>query len=274
MKTTWLYIIGFFFVLMSNAQILELPVVTQEETEWCWVGVSKSILDYYGNTVSQCEIAEYARQEITWHDFGDTNCCDDTTQGCNYWNYNWGPSGSIQDILIYFDNIQNYGYADPLSLAEIVSEIAAGRPFVVRWGWDFGGGHFVVGHGVNGGDISYMDPWFGEGYHISTYDWLVSGGSHTWTHTNVLTTSLSSVEIFMEETPLKIYPNPSKSILNVTVSNTIEKVKIFSASGVLVYTDIPKSNRTSIHIDRLTSGVYVIGIRLEERILYRTFLKE
>lgn len=172
--------VGFVFVFFNtlSSQVLSTPEVIQEQNQWCWSGVSKSILDYYGYHPSQCEIAEYARSVITWSNFGSVNCCINPNLGCNYWNYNWGYPGSIQDILVHFGNIQNSG-TGVISLAQIATQINAGRPIVVRWGWNSGGGHFVVGHGINGNNVYYMNPWFGEGLHISTYDWLKSDGVHT-----------------------------------------------------------------------------------------------
>ncbi len=172
-----------------QAQVLNVTEMEQEQTQWCWAGTSACILDYYCTTTPQCNIAEYTRTVATWHNFGTTNCCVNPSLGCNYWNYNWGYPGSIQDILIHFASIQNYGYGSYLSTSSITNEIQANRPFVIRWGWTSGGGHFLTGHGLIGTDMYYMDPWYGEGLHIADYSWVVSGVDHTWTHTNILTTS-------------------------------------------------------------------------------------
>jgi fibronectin type 3 domain-containing protein len=177
----------------AAASVLPAPFVQQEQSQWCWVGVSDCVLGYYGTTLDQCTIAEWTREQATWHDFGPSDCCVDPTQGCNYWNYNWGYAGSIQDILQHW-GVDNYGIG-PLSLDEIGTQIAAGHPFIIRWGWTTGGGHFVTGHGVEGSMVSYMDPWPGEGFKTGTYDWVVYGGgasgTHTWTHTNVITTDVA-----------------------------------------------------------------------------------
>lgn len=69
-------------------------------------------------------------------------------KGCNYWNYNYGDKGSIQDILVYFGKLQNVGVAAALTQAEIQTELSNNRLFVIRWGWTAGGGHFVVGQKV------------------------------------------------------------------------------------------------------------------------------
>ena len=171
------------------AKVLDVPLVTQEQDQWCWVGVSKATLDFYGLNVRQCRIAEYTRTTATWHDFGSTNCCVDASQGCNYWNYNWGYAGSVNDILQNW-GVSNYGYSGVLTKAEIKEQIDGNRPFLIRWGWTAGGGHFLVGHGIDdNGMVNYMNPWPGEGLKTALYDWVVSGSNHTWTSTNILTSN-------------------------------------------------------------------------------------
>lgn len=173
--------------LTKAKAILAFPEVIQEQTEWCWAGVTASIFDYFDKGVRQCEIAEYTRTVATWHDFGSVNCCTNPDVGCNYWNYNWYYDGSVKDILESMQSeivIQNYGLSRKLTITEVATDLSQNKPFVIRWGWDSGGGHFLVGYGIDGVYLHYMNPWFGEGNKIGTYDWVSLGGGHTWTHTN------------------------------------------------------------------------------------------
>jgi hypothetical protein len=182
------------FLLISTtafSQYLRVPETIQEYDQWCWAGSSSCILKYYGKNISQCTIAEYTRVNATWHNFGSVNCCVSATQGCNYWNYNWGYAGSLLDILQNW-GVNNTGLGAALTTTQIQTEVTGQRPFVIRWGWYSGGGHFLVGHGYNssGSQVYYMDPWFGEGLHVASYSWVVNdGSSHEWTHTNVITTN-------------------------------------------------------------------------------------
>jgi len=41
----------------------------------------------------------------------------------------------------------------------------------------------LVGHGISGNTIYYMDPWPGNGLSFGSYSWMVNDGNHTWTHT-------------------------------------------------------------------------------------------
>ncbi len=158
MKTRTTFFI-LFLTINLFPQYLNVPKVTQEQSQWCWAGSSASVLGYYGNTISQCTIADYARQNATWHNFGSVNCCTNPSGECNYWNYNWGFAGSMQDILIHW-GVNNYGVDYALSIPTVKSELIAKRPFIFRWGWTSGGGHFLVGHGFSASDsmFSYMNP--------------------------------------------------------------------------------------------------------------------
>lgn len=172
---------------LAGAQVLGVPKVVQEQDQWCWAAVSSAILGYYKRPLSQCAIAEYTRTKATWHDFGQVDCCQSPSGACNSWNYNWGYPGSIQDIL-QTNGIENAGVAGVLTHAQIRSEMAAGRPFVIRWVWTSGGGHFLVGTGLSDSLVHYMNPWPGEGAKISEYSWMVSSSEHSWEGTNVLRT--------------------------------------------------------------------------------------
>lgn len=170
--------------------LFEFPEIIQEQDQWCWAGVSAAVFEFYKKSVKQCEIAEYTREVATWRDFGPDNCCTNPNNGCNYWNYNWGTLGSIKDILESMQSsikINNLGLSRKLELEEIQDDLSKNKPFVIRWGWDTNGGHFLVGYGIDGRYLKYMDPWYGEGHNIGTYNWVSKGGGHTWTHTNRIT---------------------------------------------------------------------------------------
>jgi hypothetical protein len=274
---TLLRTVFIFFTLQSQAQTLNVPQVIQEQNQWCWAGVSKATLNYYGVAINQCDIAEYARQTITWYNFGSPHCCVDPTLGCNYWNYNYGYPGSIQDILIHFGGIQNNGMYGTLNLPQISTEIAAARPFIVRWGWYTGGGHFVVGHGISGSDINYMNPWPGEGLHISTYNWLVDdGSSHTWTHTNVLTTSPNGLAEENLNADIELFPNPVEQTMFIRTDLNITQAKVYNSAGQTVM-DFPlmadNEHEKALDLSKLERGNYFIELTLDGKPYVKTFIK-
>jgi hypothetical protein len=246
---------------IGNSQILNVPQIIQEQNQWCWAGVSKCVLDYYGyNSYQQCDIADYARTVITWNNFGSVNCCVDPNQGCNYWNYNYGSPGSIQDILIHFGNIQNYGISSSLTTAEITTESTGNRPYIIRWGWYSGGGHFIVGHGISGSNVNYMNPWPGEGLHVSTYSWLVNDGTHDWTHTNVLTTAPTAIEENTSENNVTVFPNPANENFTVTLEAGTKigdaYFTLVDVAGREVMKTKMEAEQAVINTSALGSGIY------------------
>lgn len=217
MKNLLILCVIFILIFKVEAQVLPVHLVTQEQNQWCWSAVSACFLDYYCHTTPQCEIAEYTRTVETFGDisFGNIPCCANPAS-CNNWNYSWGGPGSIQDILIHFGSIGNTGIGRALTIEEVATEIQNNRLFVIRWGWDTGGGHFVVGHGNLGDMLFYMNPWYGEGLLLSSYSWVCSGSGHTWTHTNTLDST----------PPFSIPPTPT-----------------ITQNGTILHSDAPTGNQ-------------------------------
>ncbi len=271
-----LIIIILCFCLKNNAQtILNVTTLAQQQNQWCWAGSTKSIMDYYGTVIPQCQIAEYTRTTATWHNYGSTNCCTDPSVGCNYWNYSWGYSGSMQDILQTLGSINNYGVGSDLSIGQINTEITAGRPFIIRWGWAAGGGHFIVGKGIDvGNNIYYMNPWPGEGSKVSTYAWMQTDGDHTWTHTNLITTNPPPISTNLAaqkntEAALLIFPNPAKD--NITVqfeNNAVTKAYLYDVTGRVVFENDFRSS-TNINTEGLSRGIYMLKVVTDETSLIR-----
>lgn len=269
MKKILLLIASCCLAVSMTAQVLNVNQIEQEQDQWCWSASSKTILDYYGFVKKQCEIAEWVRNTATFHNFGTTNCCTSASKGCNYWNYNYNEKGSIQDILVYFGNLQNTGVAAALTQTEIQTELSKNRLFVIRWGWSAGGGHFIVGHGISGSNVYYMNPWFGEGKKIGTYSWVkqgaASGGdTHTWTHTNKITSNVVSGVDPVEVTAVYCYPNPVASALTIEglLQNKPVKVEITDMLGKVCISRelIPSSDRTVIETTGLSKGIYLLKL--------------
>jgi hypothetical protein len=195
---------------ISFGQVLDVPEVIQEQSEWCWAAVSSCVLHYYGTAVSQCDIADYTRTHATWHDFGAVSCCEDPKKKCNYWNYNYGNTGSIQAILKEW-GVDNTGTGKSLTMTKMKSELGAGRPFIIRWAFPDGGGHFIVGHGIADSTVYYMDPWFGEGLKIAKYNWMLSSSGQTWAETNVIITDPAALGPVTLLTPGDSSINQSRS---------------------------------------------------------------
>ena len=177
-------------------------LVGQEQSNWCWAACSNAILYFYDSDTTQCEIANYARQQQSWC---TKDCCDyPSSSCCNRANCLYGANGNIDDILNNFGSIGSIGHDSALTVGQIIHEFCWWhhhcRPFIIRWGWSNGGGHFLVAQAIFVNDdtlIAYMDPEpVNQGsYHIADYDYVVSATSHhEWTHTLTLTKDLCGFE--------------------------------------------------------------------------------
>ena len=245
--------------LNINAQQLSVPLTIQVQNQWCWSGCSTCMLNYYGFPVTQCQVADYARTVSTAINFGTTNCCVDASQGCNQPNYNWGVNGSIDDILLHFGNITCSHGTTALPLATIQNNVAHNHLMVYHWSWYAGGGHFVVGTGVNGNNTYYMNPWPGEGFSMSTYNNLVDDGQHTYEYTNIVN---APTDVNTVAAPLNgelVYPNPSTG--GVYVRNATE-LKVYNALGKLAYQQtIASSDKGSyVNLSNLAKGIYFVSL--------------
>lgn len=167
----------------SGYKYLGVDEEIQQHSNWCWAASSVDILKFYGSKPAQCNVVNWA--------YGRTDACTSAPFNWNSYantpNGMYGSNGSIQAILRNWGvNSNGYNYAS--SWNSVVSDVNAGRPFVMRFGWYSGGGHFIVGYGyydLQGTQtIGYMNPWPGEGYTWSNYNWTVYAAyDHQWTHT-------------------------------------------------------------------------------------------
>jgi len=174
-------------VFSVQAGILNVPVLYQEQGQWCWAGVSQMILSYYNKSSTQCSMANYA--------FYQSSCCnnvvwpDGTGSSCNQPNYIYGRHGAIDDLLYQWGGIQCINYSSHLYQSTIETEINAGRPFVIQWTWTTGGGHFLAGRGIIGNNVYYNNPSPGYGYMYASYNWMVSSTEHNWAYSLKITTN-------------------------------------------------------------------------------------
>jgi len=186
--TISVFVYMFLGIGMGQAAVVTLgvPETIQEHSNWCWAASSKAVLDYYGSVQTQCAIANWA--------WGRNDCCGNNdfnwSHACNQANCMYGGSGCIDDILSHW-GVSSSGHGSAFSWDTVVARIDVCRPFVIRFGWTGGGGHFLVGYGYDdsGNYVYYMDPWPGNGYTKSLYSWTASASDHTWTHTLEVTTS-------------------------------------------------------------------------------------
>ena len=148
----------------SQAVVLNVPQIYQEQDQWCWAASSKSVLDYFGINLTQSQIAQYGS--------GGQNIP-------NYLAASDATENGVNAILNHFAGIGSTGIVGPIAQNALATDIDVyGAPAVILWDWDSGGGHILVVHGLVNGTAYLMDPW--NGPTINTYNWVMRGGTHTW----------------------------------------------------------------------------------------------
>jgi hypothetical protein len=162
---------------LTDAGLVPVPEIEQEKSNWCWAASMQAILEVYSTSVTQC-------QEANWL-FSRSDCCLP-----GFCNSTTSP-GQQQDILDNWGLSSELDYTS-LTWNELITEIDADRPVSIGFEWCTGGGHSLVIAGFCELDgtpstqlVLYMDPWFGEGYNLADYDWVVGGcpDDHEWYRT-------------------------------------------------------------------------------------------
>lgn len=250
-------------ILYGQSLMLDVPVVRQEQTQWCWAADSKCVLKYYGMDEEQCVIVEHARK-LNPARFGSRNCCPKNTSNCNQPNFLDGASG-IEGMLKHFGNLKPLVIKKYIPVTQIESELAANKPFIIAIFWSAGGGHVVVGCGYNSTTkaITMMDSWqsngmttvkYGGGASIST-----RSGSGRWGETVVL----KEVPLGIKNTvkavnKVTLYPNPTESgDITIQSNEKIKSIKVYNNIGQLVINQEGISTETApVHIS--APGFYSI----------------
>jgi len=68
-----------------------------------------------------------------------------------------------------------------------------------------------------------------------------------------------------------LYPNPTQNILKINSKFPLGGYKIYSINGVL---EIEGFTNQTIDVSRLSSGIYFVKIKMDERIVIKKFIKE
>ncbi|MFI1772005.1 glycosyl hydrolase 53 family protein [Thalassobellus citreus] len=120
----------------------------------------------------------------------------------------------------------------------------------------------------------------GDYYDLSVELWTESWGAKLGSDiSSVLTIAASgTLSIDKKKTPkkIKIYPNPVGNIINIQNSNDeiIKSLKITDILGKAVFVDVKAVGRNTIDVSNLSSGIYILSIKTEDRIQQVKFIKE
>ncbi|GAA4994229.1 papain-like cysteine protease family protein [Kitasatospora paranensis] len=157
----------------TGATTLPITMQKQVQDQWCWDASGLTIATYWGRTgYTQADFCRLAAQGSRLDCNDQPATLGDLANGLA----NMGFSSSGRDL---------YRSA---TFAETSAEIAGGRPFAVRIGWNSGGGHMnvIYGYDPSSSMIAVGDPWPST----QTYTWwnyatYTSNNSFQWTHSRI-----------------------------------------------------------------------------------------
>lgn len=155
----------------DSSSKLGVKYYKQKESNWCWAGVSQSIVNYYkkDKVKKQCKIVNFG--------LGRKDCCDKpSSKKCNKPN---SRTKLVEIMKKYKNNGKKVG---KLTMKELSAQLKKKRPGVVLWKWeDKKVGHFVVYRGMKDTTVHIVDP--NRGKSSITYKSLSKSGKRKWIST-------------------------------------------------------------------------------------------
>jgi hypothetical protein len=118
------------------------------------------------------------------------------------------------------------------------------------------------GRGVANGQFNPYTA--GVGTHVITYTYTDGNGC-----TNTCTFEIEVINDTsvpgISEPSIKVYPNPARSILNITVENQqINEIRMIDMLGQIVYTASVQNDRHEINVGEFKSGIYFVQVITSE----------
>jgi hypothetical protein len=153
----------------DTATKLNFTQQAQEKSNWCWAAAGNSVAAYLGKSYSQNQFCNMAFNRSI-----NSACPNNQATLAN-------DQTAFQKIGI---NPGTYVY-DYLWYSSVIREIDAKRPILARIQWSSGGGHMEVLYGYDQSNswVYWGNPWGSSPrYNWATYDYYVSNGSFSWTH--------------------------------------------------------------------------------------------
>jgi len=156
---------AFLWLAPVQADTLDVPLYGQEKDNWCWDASCQMVLDYYGHSVDQSDIADWAVEGYNVPNHLSSTAVGPLAAPGTPSPGTYNRKGCAL-VLTEFGPVYSSFLAAPLTEAEIKEEIDGERPAILLIRWikkakDVGG-HIIVLRGytdADGATISLNDPW-------------------------------------------------------------------------------------------------------------------
>jgi|GEM_PF-6690051 len=76
----------------------------------------------------------------------------------------------------------------------------------------------------------------------------------------------------VENSQIRIYPNPATDVLTVSSQSEMEKVSIYNTAGIELYSMVVGSNEHRVNVERFAAGIYILKVITEGKETVRKFM--
>lgn len=135
----------------------------------------------------------------------------------------------------------------------------------MSWNWTFEGGTPSTSNQQNP-SVTYNSAGIYQVSLTCTND----AGNNTITKTSYISVSISTGVDHLAEELISFYPNPTNGLLNIETNKDFE-LELFSTTGSLL---INTKNKNCIDLSTLEKGLYILTIKIEDKVLTNKIIKQ
>jgi len=198
--------------------------------------------DFYGNDFAILELAEPLGEMTGWIGMGYNQNEAELTDDIYYkFSYPSDPGSGFNGDTVY----TNYGRVD----------IASGNFIQIVGATGFGGqsGSSLISTTVGIDYTTYGATTFAGNFsHCMIKNWQY------YSFFEIIKDDLLTIPK-SEINPIKVYPNPTADVITVQSNIGVQHIEIFNLTGTLLF----HSDATTINLQDLTSGYYLVRVHLE-----------
>ena len=138
-------------------------------------------------------------------------------------------------------------------------------------------GGLAVWNGSFWSDYDYVDSTYNGLVGPVVRDLVIDSQNNIWVATSTGVTKISGLELSVpdhsEEVTVKVYPNPTSSILKVRTKLQIHNFRLVNAAGFNVYCPyLASDNILQLDVTNLNKGFYILDLEIGGKSIKKSFL--